>query len=129
VRFTNTGRGSSGVTLLGSNRDFAIYTGNPSPFCRVFIGRAQSRGRWWHLVLDRRVSMFHVACVVLIHPRESIILKKHCAWYQHHAPTRCLLKSIHGTGREEVFLPVTVHRTGIPRRRGREAGASGTRQR
>jgi len=36
VRFTNTGRGSSGVTLLGSNRDFAIYTGNPSPFCRVF---------------------------------------------------------------------------------------------
>ena len=56
--------------------------------------------------------MFHVACVVLIHPRESIILKKHCAWYQHHAPTRCLLKSIHGTGREGVFLPVTVHRTG-----------------
>jgi hypothetical protein len=42
VRFTNTGRGSSGVTLLGSNRDFAIYTGNPSPFCRVFIGRAQT---------------------------------------------------------------------------------------
>ena len=30
MRFTNTGRGSSGVTLLGSTRDFAIYTGNPS---------------------------------------------------------------------------------------------------
>jgi hypothetical protein len=123
VRFTNTGRGlgrgSSGVTLLGSTRDFAIYTGNPSPFCRVFIGRAQSRrvvatiDHGWHLVLDRRVSIFHVACVVLINPRESIILKKHCAWYQHHAPTRCLLKSILCTGRGGVFLPVTVHRTGV----------------
>ena len=134
VRFTNTGREWTREALHRTTLSLSGFRDLYRKSQPVLSGFHRTRAEpWWHLVLDRRVSIFHVACVVLINPRESIILKKHCAWYQHHAPTRCLLRSIHCTGRGgglftgncTPYRYTAETRQGRPARRARDKGDDG----